>query len=142
MILIYRILTNILYPLLILIIYFRKILKKEDPIRYKEKIFSSHFRVERKKDSKLIWFHAASVGEFKSILPIIKELISLNKNLEFLITTTTLSSSYLAKEELERIDGVCHRFIPIDVNFLIKKFLILWKPDIIFLVDSLILNGV
>ena len=146
MILIYRILTNILYPLLILIIYFRKILKKEDPIRYKEKIFSSHFRVERKKDSKLIWFHAASVGEFKSILPIIKELISLNKNLEFLITTTTLSSSYLAKEELERIDGVCHRFIPIDVNFLIKKFLILWKPDIIFLVDSeiwpnLILNA-
>ena len=146
MILIYRIITNILYPLLIFLIYLRKISKKEDPVRFKEKIFSSHFRVERKKNSKLIWFHAASVGEFKSIVPIIKELINFNKNLEFLITTTTLSSSHLAKEELKLINGAYHRFIPIDVDFLIKEFLTLWKPDIIFLVDSeiwpnLILNA-
>ena len=33
-----------------------------------------------------------NVGELKSILPLIKELNQQNKNLEFLITTTTLSS--------------------------------------------------
>ena len=33
----------------------------------------------KKKKKKLIWFHAASIGEFKSILPIIENLIS-NEN--------------------------------------------------------------
>ena len=28
----------------------------------------------KEKKLKLIWFHAASIGEFKSILPIIEEL--------------------------------------------------------------------
>ena len=146
MILIYRILTTLIYPLLLIFIYYRKILKKEDSIRFKEKILISHFNVSRKKDSKLIWFHAASIGELKSIIPII-ELLNKNKNkLEFLITTTTLSSGNLAKIELENINNAYHRFIPFDVEFLIKKFLLLWKPDAIFLVDSeiwpnLILNA-
>ena len=115
MILFYRILTTLIYPLLYILLLFRKTIKKEDSKRYKEKISSSHFNVKRKKDTKLIWFHAASIGEFKSILPIIEELN--NINLEFLITTTTLSSGNLAKEEL-------------------KKFLYLWQPNVIFLVDS------
>ena len=94
----------------------------------------------------MIWFHAASVGELKSILPLIKELNQQNKNLEFLITTTTLSSGNLAKEKLEQYNNISHRYLPVDVNFIINKFLLLWKPDIIFLVDSeiwpnLILNA-
>ena len=136
MVLIYRILTTLIYPLLIFLIFLRKILKKEDSIRYKEKIFSSNFNIKRKNNSKLIWFHAASIGEFKSILPIINELNINYDNLEFLITTITLSSSNLAKEELKKYNNVHHRFFPIDVNFIINKFLLLWKPYAIFLVDS------
>ncbi len=146
MILAYRILTTILYPLLLIYLYYRKLKNKEDPIRYKEKIFTSHFKVKRKNKSKLIWFHAASIGEFKSIIPIIEQLNILNKNYEYLITTTTLSSANLAKIELEKFNNVEHRFFPFDVNFLIEKFLIVWKPDKVFLVDSeiwpnLILNA-
>ena len=74
MIFLYRTLSNIFYPILVLIILFRKFFNKEHAIRYKEKIFSSNFNILRKKDSKLIWFHAASIGEMKSILPIIIEL--------------------------------------------------------------------
>ncbi len=124
MILAYRILTTILYPLLLIYLYYRKLKNKEDPIRYKEKIFTSHFKVKRKNKSKLIWFHAASIGEFKSIIPIIEQLNILNKNYEYLITTTTLSSANLAKIELEKFNNVEHRFFPFDVNFLIEKFLI------------------
>ena len=71
MILLYRVITKYLYPFLIIFIYFRKLLKKEDPKRFKEKIFSK-FNVLKKKNLNLIWFHAASIGEFKSIIPIIK----------------------------------------------------------------------
>ena len=123
--------TTILYPFLILFIFLRKFFRKEDPIRFKEKILISHFRIN-KKNSKLIWFHAASIGEFKSIIPILKQLNKDNLNLQFLITTTTLSSGNLAKIELEEFDNVEHRYFPLDVPFLIEKFLFLWKPDKIF----------
>jgi 3-deoxy-D-manno-octulosonic-acid transferase len=136
MILTYRILTNLIYPFLLILIFIRKILNKEDPYRFKEKIFISHFNIKRKKNKKLIWFHAASIGEFKSIVPIIDELNINNVNLEFLVTTTTLSSGNLAKEQFDKYDNVHHRFFPIDVDFLIKEFLSLWKPKVIFLVDS------
>ena len=79
MILIYRIFSTAIYPFLIIYIYFRKILKKEDPKRFKEKIFISNFQINKKKNTKLIWFHAASIGEFKSILPINERLKRNNK---------------------------------------------------------------
>jgi len=132
----YNFLTTLLYPFLIIFLYYRKIIKKEDPKRFKEKIMVSHFNVKRRDNCKLIWFHAASVGEYKSILPIIKELNAINKKLEFLITTVTLSSGNLATKELKKFENIEHRFLPFDVPFLIDKFLNLWKPNKIFLVDS------
>ena len=137
MILTYRILTTLLYPFLFILIYLRVFLKKEDPRRFKEKIFSSYINSNRKNDEKLIWFHAASVGEFKSIIPIIENLLK-NKvsKFEFLITTNTLSSSKIAEIELRKFDNVQHRFLPYDVKFLIEKFFSTWKPKRIFLVDS------
>jgi 3-deoxy-D-manno-octulosonic-acid transferase len=146
MIQLYKIITTILYPLLILFIYLRKLIKKEDPKRFKEKIFPRSFNVKDKNNAKLIWFHAASIGEYKSIVPIIEELNKSKKNLKFLITTTTLSSGKIAEIESSQLTNVEHRYFPLDVSFLIKKFLQQWKPDHIFLVDSeiwpiLILNA-
>ena len=134
--LLYRTIAFIIYPLLIILIFFRKIFNKEDKDRYKEKIFSSSFRVKRTNGLKLVLFHAASIGEFKSIIPIIKELEKKNENLEFLVTTQTTSSANLANIELKRFKKATHRYLPLDVNFLMKKFLSYWKPDAIFLVDS------
>ena len=53
-----------------------------------------------------------------------------------MISTTTYSSSTLAQQELKKFNNVYHRFFPFDVGFLINKFLLFWKPDVIFLVDS------
>ena len=136
MVLIYRALSNILFPVFTLIIYLRKILKKEDSYRYREKIFPKYFNITRKDNAKLIWFHAASIGELKSILPILSEINKKQKDIEFLVTTITLTSANLAKEEFKNFKNVFHRFFPIDSEFLIKKFLKLWKPSAIFLVDS------
>ena len=136
MILIYRVFTTIFYPIFLIIILCRIFLKKEDPKRYKEKIFSTYFNVIDKNKSKLIWFHAASIGEFKSIIPIIKLLNLRKNNIKFLVTTTTLSSGNLAKVNLKDITNVEHRYLPLDVPFLMERFLISWKPDYIFLVNS------
>ncbi len=145
MILAYRVISNILYPILILFIYLRLFLNKEHPTRFKEKFLSSNFKIN-KTEKELIWFHAASVGEYKSIIPIIEKINLLYKNYEFLITTTTLSSGNLAEQDLKKFNNIQHRYFPLDVNFLIERFLHLWKPYKIFLVDSeiwpnLILNA-
>ena len=126
MISVYRFLTVFLYPIFIVIIYLRRLLKKEDSKRYKEKLFSSHFFLRSNNQKKLVWIHAASIGETQSMFPIIKKLNEQNKNLEFLITTVTLSARNLIKNELSKFPNIIHKFFPNEENkeakiFIIKK---------------------
>ena len=136
MLIVYRCLTFILSPFLIFLTYCRLILKKEDKLRFKEKIFSSSFNPTIDSDKKLIWFHAASIGEVLSILPLINELNNSNKYLNFLITSVTLSSANLLEKKLKQFNNITHRFFPFDTYKLSKKFLDMWKPDLICFVDS------
>ena len=136
MIFAYKILTNLIYPFLFIFLYFRVLLKKEDTVRFKEKILTKYFNIDKNSKLDLLWFHAASIGELKSVIPIIKNINNKSKNLEFLVTTTTLSSSKLASLEFEKLNNIKHRFIPYDVSHLVETFLDKWKPKKIFLVDS------
>ena len=81
---IYSYLINFFFPVLIFIIYIRTFLKKEDKKRFKEKLFSSSFNVKKYSQKKLIWFHVASIGELKSIIPLLNKLAN-KKELNFLI---------------------------------------------------------
>jgi 3-deoxy-D-manno-octulosonic-acid transferase len=133
---VYRYFTNFFFPLFAFLIYFRSIVNKEDKTRFKEKIFSSHFKAHKDNNKKLIWFHAASIGECLSILPLIDKINSENKNVNFLITTVTLSSSKLLKKKLNQYNNTVHRFFPLDLESLAEKFLSVWKPDLVCFVDS------
>ena len=132
----YRFLTFLLFPAFTILIYLRKFIKKEDKIRYKEKILSSSFSPNRNSSNKLYWFHAASIGEVLSVIPLIKELDKNDKNLNFLITTVTLSSANLVNKELKKFKNITHRFFPLDIYHLVKKFLDTWKPNLVCFVDS------
>jgi 3-deoxy-D-manno-octulosonic-acid transferase len=132
----YRFLTFILYPFFITLIYLRSIFNKEDKLRFKEKIFSTAFNIKRDRNRKLIWFHAASIGEALSILPLVEKINNLNKNIDFLITTVTLSSAKLLKKKLTKHNCVVHRYFPLDIERLTEKFLDGWEPDLICFVDS------
>ena len=136
MIFIYRLITILLYPIFIILIYLRKLFNKEDDNRYKEKIFHSNFFHNRNDKKKLIWFHAASIGEVQSIFPLVKKLNNENNDLEFLITTVTLSSGNIVKKKFFAYKNVNHRYFPLDVNFLIKSFLNKWKPNLVIFIDS------
>ncbi len=135
MLLIYRYLINFFFPIIIILIFLRRWFNKEHKIRFKEKLFSSAFDVKKNQDKKLVWFHAASIGELKSVVPLIKKLNE-NNQLEFLITTTTLSSSRLISEELSEKKNIIHRFFPIDKLSLVKEFLNKWSPNFIIFVES------
>ena len=131
MIYIYRIILNIIIIFSPIIILIRLLKKKEHPFRFLEKF--TLFSKERKK-GRLIWFHAVSVGELKSIIPLLKKL---DKNLniaQILVTSSTLSSAELFKSLKFR--KAVHQFFPIDGNFLTKRFLEYWSPNLAIFVDS------
>ena len=66
----YKILTYLFYPFANIFLLIRKIKEKEHISRYKEKLA----KIEKQRgDGYLVWFHAASVGECISILPLIQE---------------------------------------------------------------------
>lgn len=138
--LIYNIL-NILFTPLIVVFYLYRLLKKKETWGSLTRKFS--FNLPPKSKEKLVWFNAASVGEFNSILFLLKYLQE-NTNCNFLITTSTLSSSRLAHEKLPK--NVIYTNTPIDIYWVIKKFLDHFNPDFIINIDSeiwpnLILQG-
>jgi len=132
----YKNLSYVLFPVFIILIYLRSVFNKEDKKRYKEKIFPWHFKANKNKNKKLIWFHAASIGECLSILPIINAINGANKNVEFLLTSVTLSSAKLLEKRLNQYTNTVHRFFPLDVEILAESFLTVWKPDLVCFVDS------
>ena len=131
MVFVYRLLINLILVLSPIILILRLIKKKEDPKRFKEKfcLFS-----EKKKNGNLIWFHGASVGEIKSVVPLIEKLEKRKNINQILITSSTLSSSKIFKKF--KFKKTIHQFFPIDSHFLTKKFLNYWRPDLAIFIDS------
>ena len=127
---VYRVFTNLIILISPIIILFRLIKKKEELLSVSEK-----FCIYSKKNNlKSIWFHAASVGELMSILPIIDKLERNKKIKQILVTTTTISSAKIFKKK--EFKKTHHKYYPLDTNFLTNKFIRVWKPQIAIFVDS------
>ncbi len=129
----YKLFTYLFYPFAPIYLYFRKLRKKEDILRYKEKL--SKINIKRD-DGFLVWFHMASVGEAMSILPIIEECIEEKKIDKILLTSITLSSGRILEKRFKQNNKVIHQFLPLDLPFFTKKFLDHWKPNLSVFVDS------
>ena len=48
----------------------------------------------------------------------------------------TLSSGNLSKKIFKHYRNVHHRFFPLDVEFIINKFILMWKPDAVIIVET------
>ena len=131
MVFVYITFINLILILSPFIILIRLLKKKEDFIRFKEKLC---FFTKSRSKGKLIWFHGASVGEFQSIVPLLEKYEKSKKISQILITSNTLSSSkIISKIKLKKIT---HQFFPIDSNLIVKRFINHWKPSMALFVDS------
>ena len=131
---IYRFLTIIFFPLFVLVIFYRRILKKENNLSLKQKIFTSKKIGFFKDEENLIWFHGASIGEITSAIPIINYFI--NNNFKIILTTTTLSSAKIINKIFENNKNITHHFLPLDVPHLTKKFIKKWNLKLVCFIDS------
>ena len=128
---IYQILIILILILSPIILIIRLIKNKEHYKRFIEK-----FCVITKKrvNGNLIWFHAASVGELMSIIPLIQRLEKEKDIKSILVTTSTLSSSKIFKNY--KFKKTIHQFFPIDFFYFSSKFIKFWRPKLAIFIDS------
>jgi 3-deoxy-D-manno-octulosonic-acid transferase len=131
---IYRLISILIFPFLIPYSYYRIKKGKEDKNHIKEKFgFSS----SKRPNGDLIWLHAVSVGETNSVLILLEEILQNNSKINVLFTTTTLTSATILKKKIANYEGrVIHQFLPFDSYFIVKKFLNFWQPKIAIFVES------
>lgn len=134
--LIYQLILILIILISPLIILYRILKNKEDSVRFREKFC---FFSKSRKSGKLIWFHASSVGELMSILPIINYYENKKNINQILITSTTLSSAKILKKI--KLKKTIHQFFPLDLIFFSRIFLNYWKPSMAIFVESEIWPG-
>jgi 3-deoxy-D-manno-octulosonic-acid transferase len=88
---------------------------------------------------RLLWLHAASIGETVSVLPVLTVLRHLAPDLHVLLTTGTVTSAELLARRLPELgleERVWHRFVPLDVPAWARRFIAHWRPDAAAFVES------
>lgn len=101
----------------------------EDPARIAERLGSP---AGARPDGRLVWIHAASVGESLSALDLVRRLTAAGHAV--LLTTNTVTSARLLAERLPR--GAFHRFLPYDFGPGVARFLDHWRPDVAVWIES------
>ena len=89
-----------------------------DPKRFAERL-GHHARPS---GNKVIWFHAASLGEVMQIGPLARHLSQAEKT-KILVTTTTAAGANWVERNLP---DALHRFVPIDTPAAVRRFLDIW----------------
>ena len=124
----YKIVGFLIIPLIMINLRIRVINGKEDKNRFRERYGITKLRRPK---GKIIWIHAASVGEFKSASVIINNL---SDNFKILVTTTTLSAAIYAKQKFGK--KIIHQYAPLDIKIWIERFINNWKPDLSIWIES------
>ncbi len=132
--LIYKILSILLYPFLELFLFYRVIKKKEDKSRLNERLGNPTFP---RPEGEIIWLHAVSVGEANSSLILVEELLKTFPKISILFTTTTITSAAIIAQKAQKYQGrVIHQFLPIDSYFCVQNFLHYWQPKVAIFMES------
>jgi len=83
---------------------------------------------------RLVWAHAASVGESLALLPLITRLVADDPALRLLVTTGTVTSAEMLARRLP--ERAIHQFAPVDLPQAVSRFLDHWRPDLALWVES------
>jgi 3-deoxy-D-manno-octulosonic-acid transferase len=124
----YKVLLTLLFPFLLLNLAIRKVKRKEIALSILNKLGI----YPQQPVASAIWFHAASVGELKSLQPLLQHYSVQGE--QVLITTGTISSYNVFLKM--GLTGVTHCFLPLDIPFIIRRFLRYWRPKLAIFTES------
>ncbi|MEE9273529.1 MAG: 3-deoxy-D-manno-octulosonic acid transferase [Robiginitomaculum sp.] len=104
---------------------------KEDPARLGERQGKSEYS---RPHGKIIWMHAASVGESQMLMPVISRILSQHPNFHIVITTGTVTSAKLLEKTLPQ--NAFHQYAPADHPKAVRNFLAHWQPNMAIFAES------
>ncbi|NOQ87439.1 MAG: 3-deoxy-D-manno-octulosonic acid transferase [Gammaproteobacteria bacterium] len=81
-----------------------------------------------------LWFHCASVGEVNTLLPLLKNLHSKNSQLNFIITTNTITGSKIVGQQ--KLDYLFHSYLPFDWTFSVNRFTSTLNPAALYILET------
>jgi 3-deoxy-D-manno-octulosonic-acid transferase len=116
-------------PLLPLALSWRARRGKEDRARLGERFGRTTLS---RPPGRLVWVHAASVGETNAVIPLVERLVG--SGLAVVFTTVTVTAAEIAAQRLPA--GALHQFAPVDAPPLVGRFLDHWRPEIALFVES------
>ncbi len=128
---VYRAAIAGLWPLVRVYLALRLKRGKEDPARFTERLGKPSLA---RPNGSLIWFHAASVGESISLLPLLDVIRARHPELGLLVTTGTVTSARLLAQRLPT--GILHQYVPVDHLSAVRRFLDHWRPDLALWAES------
>lgn len=126
---VWRVVGRLARPLVWGLLAFRTARGKEDRARRGER-FGRPSRP--RPPGPLVWVHAASVGEFSAVLPLVEAIVG--RGVSVLVTTGTVTSARIAAERLPV--GALHQFVPLDIAPYVSTFLDAWRPAAALFVES------
>lgn len=82
----------------------------------------------------LIWIHAVSLGETKTIIPLARRLLRAHPTARILFTTGTETGHEEGKRAFK--EAVAHLFLPFDLPYVITPFVKRLRPTLVLLVET------
>lgn len=131
MLVMYRWIAIILTPLIALWFCLRLAMGKEAGERLRERFA---YPTANRPEGKLVWIHAASVGESIAIQPLLHRFLQTHPDYHCLFTTGTKSSAALMQTKLP--PRAIHQFFPVDHPHVIRRFLSYWEPERVWWMES------
>ncbi|MEJ2405451.1 MAG: lipid IV(A) 3-deoxy-D-manno-octulosonic acid transferase [Candidatus Thiodiazotropha sp.] len=126
----YTLLLFLLTPLYPLRLFWRG---RKTPA-YRDRWLERFGLFDAKAKQEVIWIHAVSVGEVQAITPLVGRLLDLYPHYPLLITTTTPTGA----ERVQALFGneVEHRYAPIDLPWVVRRYLTSYRPRLLVLVET------
>ncbi len=87
-----------------------------------------------KRDGKVFWIHAVSMGETKAISPLAKKIHQAYPNATIIVTSGTETGHAEAKKSIPFADH--HLFFPLDFPWVVKRVLKKMKPDMVIFSET------
>lgn len=128
---IYKLISNLLIIPIIIFFILRFFIGKETFKSLTQKF--SIYKYKIKREGKLVWINAVSIGESKVGVTISNIIKSKYSDYDVLLTTSTISSYKLLKSMDLNLTIV---YAPIDISIIVNRFINLWKPSIAIFVES------
>ena len=126
----YTFLFTLLVPVYLLRLYWRGFKAPSYRKRWLERLGVFEAPLEQNG----IWVHAVSVGEVLAVAQLVGRLLDRYPDMPLLITTTTPTGADRVKALFG--NDVIHRYAPIDLPWVVRRFLEAFQPRLLILVET------